>query len=119
MKQGQQSCTSLHQVSPSIKSTGLPDRMGLFNMYEGGERDVNERSSSAIFLLKHVSCFPSSVNTKEDLKHATFQTSCAFYLYSLQMTLKLLQIIQVIDKPQGHLPCSLAYFRLAHHHHSN
>lgn len=88
-------------------------------MCEGGERDVNESSSSAIFLLKHLSCFPPSVNTKADPKHAAFQTSRAFYLYSLQMTLKLLQIIQVIDKTQGHLPCSLAYFRLAHHHHSN
>lgn len=58
-------------------------------MCEGGEReDVNESSSSEIFQLKHVSCFPSSVNTKADLKHAAFQTSCAFYLYSLQMCTK-------------------------------
>lgn len=58
-------------------------------MCEGGEKkDVNESSSSEIFPLKHVSCFPSSVNTKADLKHAAFQTSCAFYLYSLQMCTK-------------------------------
>lgn len=29
---------------------------------------------------------------------------------------KLQQIIEVIGKPQGHLDCSPAYFRLAHHH---
>lgn len=63
-------------------------------IYESGEReDVNKSSYSEIFLLKHVSCFPSSVNTNADLKHAAFQTSYAFYLYSLQLTLKLLQII--------------------------
>lgn len=58
-------------------------------MYEGGEReDMNERSSSEIFTLKHASCSPSSVNTKAGLKHAAFQTSCAFYLYALQMCTK-------------------------------
>ena len=58
-------------------------------MCEGGERQhVKESFSSEIFPLRHVSCFPSPVNTKSDLKHAEFQTSCAFYLYSLQMCTK-------------------------------